>query len=233
MYLKYSKKNKAFWFVSLCFFFIGTLCFQSAYGTPVLEESNKTILLDPGHGGVDGGGVSRSGALEKDINLSISMKTKEQLSKAGFTAIMTREHDKGLYTDDGTIRKKKIEDLNNRCNMKRESNCDLFISIHQNLFPESKYKGAQVWYADNDESRKLAAILQKNLREGLDPENNRVQKPAGNAYKILRCETMPSVIIECGFLSNAEEESKLKSEDYQNKIAEVITKSVKEYYMAS
>ena len=106
----------------------------------------------------------------------------------------------------------------------------MFISIHLNHFTESKYYGAQVWYSNYKDSATLASIMQKNFRIDLDPSNKRVQKPAKNAYKILReNDNMPSVIVECGFLSNYEEEQKLKSEEYQEKIADSISKSVGEF----
>lgn len=192
---------------------------------------DKVILVDPGHGGIDGGAVSKSGIMEKDINLRIGLKLRDKLINEGYKVIMTREEDKGLYEDEGRIRKKKIEDLNNRCKIKDESNCDMFISIHLNAFPESKYYGAQVWYSRNRDSQKLARIIQENLKNDLDSSNNRKEKAALDSYKVLRNnDDMPSVLVECGFLSNVVEEQKLSNEEYQSKIAESITKSIKSYY---
>lgn len=195
------------------------------------ETKDIIILIDPGHGGIDGGAVSQSGTMEKDINLKISLKLREKLKNTGYKVIMTREEDKGLYTEDGKIRKKKIEDLNNRCKIKEESECDMFISIHLNMFPESKYYGAQVWYSRNKDSERLAKILQDNLKNNLNSNNNRQEKAALDSYKVLRCnDDMPSVLVECGFLSNYNEEQKLKSEEYQNNIVECIENSIKIYY---
>jgi N-acetylmuramoyl-L-alanine amidase len=144
---------------------------------------------------------------------------------------MTREEDIGLYKDDGRIRKKKIEDLSNRCKMKKDFNCDMFISIHLNIFPESKYYGAQVWYSRNKDSQRFANIIQGNFKKDLDSSNNRQEKPALDSYKVLRCnDDMPSVIIECGFLSNINEEEKLKNGEYQSKIVDSIEKSINSYY---
>lgn len=202
-----------------------------SFAKTIENSKDKIILIDPGHGGMDGGAVSKSGTLEKDISLLISLKVKGSLEKAGYKVFMTREEDKGLYENKGTVRNKKNQDLTNRCKMKKETNCDMFISIHLNMFPQSKYSGAQVWYSREEESKTLARILQKNMVEDLDPQNNRVEKPALDQYKILRDGyDKPAVIIECGFLSNEQEEAKLKTEEYQQKIAETITKSVKEYY---
>lgn len=203
----------------------------ATYTTPVKGEIDKIILIDPGHGGIDGGAKSKRGCQEKHINLSISLKLRDRLKNTGYEVVMTRDSDKGLYGLTGSMRSKKNEDLNNRCKMKRDSNCDVFISIHQNFFEQSYYHGAQVWYSKNQESEKLAHIIQENFKNDLDKKNNRVEKPAENAYKVLRCHSdIPSVIVECGFLTNPQEEEKLRSEEYQNKIADSLAKSVKEYF---
>lgn len=195
------------------------------------ENTQKIILLDPGHGGIDGGAVSKNGTVEKDINLSIGKKLKVNLEKKGYKVIMTREDDIGLYSDKGRIRDKKNEDLNNRCKMKKESNCDIFISIHLNMFEQSQYYGAQVWYAKEGESAELAHILQQNLIKDLNNNNKRKEKCAKGAYKILRCYTdIPSVLVECGFLSNLEEEQKLKTDSYQEKIATSLANSIEEFF---
>jgi N-acetylmuramoyl-L-alanine amidase len=199
--------------------------------TPVVEDDEKIILIDPGHGGIDGGAETKKGNIEKHINLSVSLKLRDRLKDMGYTVIMTRENDNGLYTEGGSINKKKFEDLNNRCKIKRESNCDVFISIHQNFFDESCYHGAQVWYSKSEKSEKLAHIIQENLRKDLDRKNKRVEKAAGNSYKILRCYfSIPSVIVECGFLTNPQEEKKLVDDEYQNKIADSLAKSIQEYF---
>jgi N-acetylmuramoyl-L-alanine amidase len=196
-----------------------------------LQVGNKIILIDAGHGGMDGGTSSKSGTVEKDINLSIAKKLKVSLQKVGYEVVMTREEGTQLYSSSGTIRERYNEDLRKRCDLKKTSNCDLFISIHLNHFPESKYYGAQVWYSSYKDSVVLAGITQKNLRIDLEPSNKRVQKPAKNLYKILReHDNMPSIIVECGFLSNYEEEQRLKSEEYQQKIADSISNSVGEFF---
>lgn len=196
------------------------------------SKEAKTILIDPGHGGVDGGASGiKSGILEKDINLKISVKLKDKLQKEGYKVVMTREDDRGLYEDEGRIRKKKLEDLNNRVKIKKDSNCDMFISIHLNAFPESKYHGSQVWYSRNKDSQRIARIVQENFKKDLDINNNRKEKPALDSYKVLRVnDDMPSILVECGFLSNTEEEQKLITDEYQNKIAESIVKSLNTYY---
>lgn len=198
--------------------------------TPTQADDGKLILIDPGHGGRDSGAVSRNGVLEKHINLSISLKVKDRLEALGYTVMMTREEDKDFYGKGFDVNIMKRQDLNTRCNMKRDTNCDLFISIHQNFFKQTNCQGSQVWYSRNKESKEFAHLLQENLKKDLG-NNSREEKEAKDAYKILRCFTnIPSVIVECGFLTNSEEEKKLITNDYQDKIADSIVKSIKEYY---
>ncbi|MDD7795973.1 N-acetylmuramoyl-L-alanine amidase CwlD [Clostridium sp. 'White wine YQ'] len=195
------------------------------------KKKNETvILIDPGHGGIDGGAKSKNGTSEKNINLNISIKLKERLEKEGYKVFLTREDDKGLYSEE-TKGKKKVEDLKKRCAMKKETNCDIFISIHQNMFPKSGVSGAQVWHASNEESKKLALILQESLKNTLDKNNNRVPKDAKEQYRILRDNYPgPNVLVECGFLSNSKEEELLKDEKYQEKISDALKDGINEYY---
>lgn len=227
-------KNKTF--ITLIFVFIMSIALlnqiiTAAFATPAEEDKQKVILIDPGHGGDDGGAVSSTGTLEKDINLSISLKLRDKLKEYGYIVLMTRETDKNLHGIKGSVKKKKFDDLNFRCKMKRESNCDIFLSIHQNFFPQPQYYGAQVWYSNCEESRLLAGVLQKNLRNDLDNTNRREEKAAKNDYKVLRCYySVPSVLIECGFLSNYREEKELKNGSYQHAVAESIADSINEYF---
>ncbi|MDR5588152.1 MULTISPECIES: N-acetylmuramoyl-L-alanine amidase CwlD [Clostridium] len=188
------------------------------------SKSNHVILIDPGHGGIDGGAKSKNGTVEKDINLSISSKLKDQLESSGYTVYLTRESDSELD-------RKKVNDLNARCKMKKEKNCEVFISIHQNMFPQPKCFGAQVWYSNNEKSKLLADNIQNSLKANIDDGNKRVAKAAKDQYRILRdgydgaC-----VLVECGFLSNNKEEQNLKSDEHQEKIAKSILDSVNSYF---
>ena len=195
------------------------------------EENNKVIVIDPGHGGIDGGAKSENGVIEKDINLSISLKTKAALESKGYKVIMTRSEDVGLYTEGKKVREKKIEDLGNRVKIKKENKCDAFISIHQNMFPQKNCKGAQVWSANNEPSQKLGKIIQQKFKEEVDQHNKREAKVAKKEYKILNDGYEgASVIVECGFLSNPEECELLGKEDYQNKIANTLANAIDEYF---
>jgi N-acetylmuramoyl-L-alanine amidase len=205
------------------------------YSFPVdaksIADGKKTVLIDPGHGGYDGGADGDNGIKEKDINLSISLKLKETLIANGYNVVMIREEDKALLDEGKRTTTKKAQDIANRCKIKSESNADLFISIHQNKFPQGKYFGSQVWYSKNEESKLLGHVVQVNLKNDLNNNNIRVEKPAKNDFRILTCnDTMPSILVECGFLSNYEEQKLLQQESYQQKIADSITKSINSYF---
>ena len=195
------------------------------------NNSDKVILIDPGHGGIDGGAKSKAGTIEKDINLQISLKLRDNLEEKGYKVYMTRDEDKGLYQKGKTIKEKKREDLNRRVEMKKETECDIFISIHQNMFPQSKCYGAQVWYASNEKSYNLATIVQETIKESVKDNNKRIVKPAVEAYLILRDKYEgASILVECGFLSNPDEEARLKSDEHQNLIVEGISNGIDKYF---
>lgn len=195
------------------------------------ESNTKIILIDPGHGGIDGGASAADGTVEKNINLNIALELEKLLKENGFKVFLTRDEDRGLYSDSGSVKEKKIQDLNERCKLKKDTNCDLFISIHLNKFSDASCKGAQVWYSKNNESEEIANIIQSNLVADLDSSNHRKPKFAKDMYKVLRTnDDMPGVIVECGFLSNNEDLSNLKNESYQKKVAESLNKSIKNYF---
>lgn len=188
------------------------------------EDSEKIILIDAGHGGIDGGATSKNGTIEKDINLAIASKLKKKLEDNGYKVYMTRE-------DDSQLDNKKAADLTKRCEMKKETKCEAFISIHQNMFPKAKCFGAQVWYASNDKSKELADSIQESLKEHIKDNNRRIPKDAKEQYKILRDRYDGAcVIVECGFLSNYEEEQKLKTDEHQENLVEGIKCGIDKYF---
>lgn len=175
-----------------------------------------TVLIDAGHGGYDPGKVGIDGSLEKNINLSIALKLKKILVQNDVQVLMTRETDIALYQQSDP--NKKRSDLKNRKQQILSSKPDVAISIHQNSFPSEKQKGAQVFYYTHSESSKrLAKTIQQSLLS-LDHSNKRVHK-ANDTYYLFKENPYPTVIIECGFLSNWEEATKLNSEQYQNQLA--------------
>lgn len=202
----------------------------TTYKNAESEQENKIILIDPGHGGIDGGASSKDGTIEKNINLDIGLLLGANLKSQGYKVEYTRTEDVGLYTEGKSVKEKKYEDLNKRVSLKEETNCDVFVSIHLNTFPQSSCKGAQVWYSSYNGSDRLANIMQSTLKDKLDQSNKREPKAAGAQYKVLRGnDNMAGVIVECGFLSNPEECQKLKDENYQNKIADSLAESISIY----
>ena len=182
--------------------------------------SRYIVLIDAGHGGFDPGKVGIDSSLEKDINLAISLKLQTLLTQNDIEVIMTRTTDTALSTDSDTNKKKA--DMRRRREAIKNSTPDVVISIHQNSFPSEQSKGAQVfYYSHSKESKELATILQNQLIKTLDPSNHRLEK-ANDTYYLLKTNVCPMVIVECGFLSNYEEATKLNSDQYQNQIAWAI-----------
>lgn len=190
-------------------------------------EETSFIVIDSGHGFFDGGKIGAGGTEEKEINLAIAKKVRDNLEMQGLNVRMTRENDQVLY--DGETPSDKKEDMRKRTALMNARGCLLAVSIHQNSFTEKKYKGAQVfYYKPSEESRRLASAIQRSLIEFQDPENTRQEK-ANEDYYILRKETVPTVICECGFLSNPQEEELLCSEAYQDKTAWAISVGILRY----
>lgn len=209
---------------------------QRASGKNVVEFCEKpdlpTVILDAGHGGIDGGAVGVDGTNEKDINLSITLKTDEMLRAAGFNTLLVRDSDT-LICDDGlsSVREKKSSDLHNRMKIMEQTDNCLFLSIHQNSYPSASSNGTQVFYSPNDEaSGQIALSLQNTVRSLLQPDNKRKTKKSTTSVYLLYYATKPAVMVECGFITNAEDCRKLNDEDYQNKMAFAIACSLIEYY---
>lgn len=188
-----------------------------------VEKKEYTVVLDAGHGSSDSGKVGINGVLEKDINLSISKKTKKYLEKKGVRVIMTRDKDESLA--EGEKGNRKVQDMKARVKRINDTKPDLAVSIHQNSYHEESIHGAQVFYYEHSESgEKDARILQEALL-AVDPDNTR-QVKANTTYYLLKRTEVPILIVECGFLSNQEEAEKLASEDYQKEIAKAIANGI-------
>ena len=191
------------------------------------EAKVRKVVVDAGHGGFDSGKVGINGALEKDINLEIARKVQQKLEQAGIATIMTRKTDQGLY-DEGEENKKQ-QDMKRRCSVINESEADLAVSIHQNSYTQESICGPQVFYYETSvKGRNLAEILQETLNQNLEIVRPRAGK-ANDTYYLLRKTEIPTVIVECGFLSNTEEAEKLMKEVYQEKIAQAICEGVQEF----
>lgn len=193
-----------------------------------IDFTKKTVVLDSGHGGIDSGKEGIDGILEKNINLAIAYKLKDMLEKSQIKVVLTRTDDNGLYSEsDGN---KKAADMKKRCDIIDECKPDVVVSIHQNSFQSASVSGAQVFYYKySEQGKQLAHILQESLRENLNPENQRVEK-ADNTYYMLVHTSAPTVIAECGFLSNPEEAKLLNSEEYQQKVAQALYNGIIKYF---
>lgn len=239
-----SKKNILF--VSLLLLFslvVFSIGFAVDYSKPVTgtnEQSTenqavavKTVILDAGHGGEDPGAVSDySGLKEKDVNLNIVMLIKNLLEKDNYKVILTRDSDQLIYSDEAkSILQKRREDLTKRKTIMDESGADIVISIHLNKFPQTKYHGAQVFFPPNSpDSQKLANDLQNSIRLNVDNANDRVALVKKDQIMILKNLKTTTVVVECGFLSNPDEEKNLATEEYQNKLATAIKSGVDNYF---
>lgn len=188
-------------------------------------ERKHCIILDAGHGGVDGGATSCTGKLESGYNLEIALRMNDLLHFLGWETNMIRTTDSSVYTKGETIAQKKISDLKERVRICNETENAVLISIHQNNFTDSRYSGAQVFYPSTKGSEELAKRLQDAFKSTLNPGSNRQIKKANGIYLMEHIACM-GVLIECGFLSNAEEEAKLRSDDYQKQLCCVIAATV-------
>lgn len=203
---------------------------SDVYDAEAASATEMLIILDAGHGGEDVGATSVNGVFEKDLNLSLTFILGEMLTEKGFAVVYTRSEDKLLYKENENIKGiRKISDLKNRCSIARNYPEALFISIHMNMFGDSKYSGLQVYYSQNNsESKTLAGAIQSSVKKELQPENNRNIK-AGKDIYVLENIDNPAVLIECGFLSNPEEAKKLSEKEYQKILSFSIICGIIEY----
>lgn len=201
---------------------------RMAAGMNVTAKGERpVVVLDAGHGGDDPGKIGVDGSLEKDINLKITKKVKAYLEASDISVVLTREDDEGLYTEKDS--RKKMADMNRRCEIINETSPALTVSIHQNSYHQEEISGGQVfYYKGSEKGKKLAEILQKRFDFVLGDQNRRVAKANDNYFLLLHVKT-PIVIVECGFLSNWNESAMLNSEEYQDRMAWTIHMGIMEY----
>ena len=219
----------------LCVALIGAVLMEGHGGVaqvfaPRTQTSGKIVVLDPGHGGEDGGAVSGDGAVtESGLNLEIALRVRDLMTFSGVETVMTRSEDVSTYTEGATIRQRKVSDLKNRVALVNGTENAVLVSIHQNSYTAPKYKGAQVfYYTGSSEGQRLAESIQNRFVSGLDPDNHRVAKD-NSAYYLLKNAPTAAVICECGFLSNPEECEKLSDENYQRQVAWNIYMGIMNY----
>ena len=189
-----------------------------------------TLIIDPGHGGEDGGAVSPGGTVESHINLQISLRLAALLDIYGIPYNLLRDSDRSLHSDScKTLREKKVSDLRNRVSAIESTPNAIVMSIHQNIFSNSRYHGAHVFFSAHPESLSFAQTVQSTLKQALDPENNRIPAQIPDSVYLMKHITCPAVLVECGFLSNPEEEALLKTVEHQTKLAITLVSSYIQY----
>lgn len=199
--------------------------------TVALPVNNKVIVIDAGHGVPDEGAQSSNGTTEAESNLKIALKVQNLLEQSGATVILTRSDENAIYDlDSKTLKQKKVSDIHNRVKIGNESSADIFVSIHLNKIPQDKYWGWQTFYkGESPEGQKLATCIQNSLNETIQRDNNRVPLKIDNIYIIKHVE-IPISVVECGFLSNQEEERLLLTDEYQTKLAWGIYTGIMDYF---
>ena len=200
----------------------------TAISEDAVLEGRHCVIIDAGHGGVDGGATSCTGVLESHINLEIAHKLNDLLIFMGYQTKMIRTEDVSIHTQGNTIAAQKLSDLKERARIAENTPLALYISIHQNYFTQIQYSGTQVFYGAAEGSRELAAALQKSFVTALQPQNNRQCKQASGVY-LMEHISCPAVLWECGFLSNPEEEVLLRDPCYQKKLCVVAASCISKY----
>lgn len=189
-----------------------------------------TVIIDAGHGGFDGGAVAPDGTLEKDLNLSVALKLDSVLKIMGYDTVLVRNTDVSTADDKGTERSQKVSDIKARLRLTEKYKDALFVSIHMNKYTSPQPHGAQVFYSQVDGSKELAECIQRSITAGVQIDNKRVVKKTTKDIYLLYHAVIPSVIAECGFISNPDDLLKLKSDEYQLKMAAAIAAGINDYY---
>ena len=229
MYLILSKKTAAAILI-LLFFFSSFAIIRSHTGT-FFKDSGITVVVDAGHGLPDGGAVGAGGTVEQEINLKISQKLRDVLEAKGVNVIMTRETENGLSKlKNASIRQMKVDDMRKRLAIMKKSNADLFVSIHINSYKNASANGLRVFYSPKfEEIKPLAENIQARMADVTGAETS-VVKAADTKLYLMKNPPVASILLECGFLSNPEEEKKLCSDDYQSRLAWAVADAVEKYY---
>ena len=214
-----------------CIFALSTFIIHHRSTNVFSDKLTKRIIIDAGHGIPDGGAIGANGTVESTLNIKIAKKIEKILSKNGYKVIMTRTDEDSINTEGKTTASRKRSDMYTRLKIINSSDADMFVSIHMNKFTDPVYRGAQVLYSGNfKESELLAALIQKELHNLSDNKSKRSHLKAPSGIFLLKNAKIPAVIVECGFLSNYEEEKLLNTKEYQKELAKAIAKGIENYY---
>ena len=193
-----------------------------------VPNETTCILIDPGHGGADGGATAADGTQEKTVNLAVSLPLRDLLTVMGYTVPMTRTEDVMIHTEGDSLRERKVSDMRNRLAMVNQAT--LTVSIHQNKFSQPQYWGTQVFYSpQTEDSRVLADCVRTQVISLLQPDNQRELKRGTDDIYLLSHATRPMILVDCGFLSHPEESAKLKTEEYQKRLAFAVAAGILDY----
>jgi len=212
--------------------FLAAAHWGSNAATALSEKAPLTgrscVVIDAGHGGEDGGAISCTGIHESTLNLQIALRLDDLLHLLGIETYMIRTTDRSVYTEGNSVAARKVSDLKERVRIINSLQPDLLLSIHQNYFSESKYSGPQVFYSKNGKANAFASAMQLKLSSALMPSSNRKEKAATGIYLMDHIDCA-GLLIECGFLSNAQEEARLRDAEYQKMLVATIATAVTEY----
>lgn len=234
------RKTQGFQILSAVFILVVCLLFytyvyrsSNAVSAPA-HTKETVVIIDAGHGGEDGGAVAADGTAEQLLNLQIARYLEAQLQVFGVKTMMTRTTEDSVHSAEAnTTRERKVSDIHNRMKMMEETPNAMFVSIHQNKFDSSKEWGTQVFYSPNTtSSAALADCIQQSVIRNLQPQNTRMIKKSGSSIYLLYYAKKTAVLVECGFLSNPTELSKIKDAAYQKQIAFSIALGILEYLNA-
>lgn len=224
------------WMLALCF--VVLLSLLVTYEVPstrtwtywTLPLSGKVVAIDAGHGGPDGGAVSKQGVIEKDVNLAIALYVRDYLQQAGAVVVLTRDGDYDLANEGTTsLKKRKTEDLHQRVDMLTAHKVDLLVSIHMNSFPSNQWRGAQTFFTTNNpDNKKLAALIQSEMKRNLE-NTDRVAKIVTTNVFLLKAVQIPTALVEVGFLSHPQESQLLADAAYQRKVSAAIYQGILRY----
>ncbi len=223
-------------YLLIVIFFLGIAHMGSSTVSTIQQQSaverEHRIVIDAGHGGIDGGATSCTGVLESHMNLQIALRLDDMFHLLGYDTVMIRRTDESIYTEGNTIAAQKVSDLKERVRIANETQGAILVSLHQNTYSDSRYRGAQVFYANDAISKKVAQTLQQNFVTLLNPGSQRKSKSAKGVY-LMEHITCPGVLIECGFLTNPEEEALLRDARYQKSLCAVIAATVSSSFAGS
>ena len=216
--------------ITISFFTVFKENFFGVFVSADLKNTAPTVIIDAGHGGFDGGAVAHDGTVEKDINLPIALKLQATLNLLGYNTVMVRTEDVAVNDANDKGVSAKVSDIKNRVEMMKQYPNAIFVSIHMNKYQTTQPHGAQVFYSKIGDSEILAKSIQNSIAARVQNNNKRVVKQTTKDIYLLYHATVPSVIVECGFLSNLDDLSNFKSSEYQSKIAFSIADGIIKYY---